>query len=45
MRLPVVSYAGEHTQHLVQVGNHGVSPSLGQLRVAFGTGRLVHPSG
>lgn len=43
--LPVVAYAGEHKQHLVQVGGHGVSPSLGQLRVVIGTGRLVHPGG
>ena len=43
--LPVVANAGEDTQHLVQVGGHGVSPSLGELRVAVGTGRLVHSWG
>lgn len=43
--LPVVADAGEHTQHLVQVSGHGVSPSLGELRVDVGTGRLVHPAG
>jgi len=40
--IPVVADAGEHTQHLVQVGGHGVPPSLGELRVAVG---LVHPGG
>lgn len=40
--IPVVTDAGEDAQHLVQVGGHGVSPSLGELRVAIG---LVHPVG
>lgn len=45
LRLPVVANVGEHAQHLVQVGGHGVSPSLGELRVIIGTGRLAHPAG
>lgn len=43
LTLPVVADAAEHTQHLVQVGGHGVPPSLGKLRVVIGTGRLLHP--
>ena len=42
--IPVVADVGEHTQHLVQVGGHGVSPSLGELRVVIGTRGLVHPA-
>lgn len=42
LTLPVVADAGEHTQHLVQVGSHGVPPSFGELRVAV---RLLHPGG
>lgn len=45
LTLPVVADAGEHTQHLVQIGGHGVPPSLGELRVIIGTRRLVHPGG
>lgn len=41
---PVVAYVCEHTQHLVQVGGNGVSPSLGELRVIIGNRRLVHPA-
>ena len=43
--VPVVADACDHTQHLVQVGGHGVPPSLGELRVAVRTGWLVHPGG
>lgn len=38
--LPIVADAGEHTQHLVQVGGHGVPPPLVRLLAA---GRLLHP--
>lgn len=43
--LPIVADASEYTEHLVQIGGHGVSPSLRQLRVIVGAVRLVHPAG
>lgn len=42
--LPIVADATEHTEHLVQITGHGVSPSLRQLRVVVGAVRR-HPAG